>query len=1199
MNNKKVSLWKKIGAMSMALLVAVAIAATAAVNSGDARLDGLVIKVDGKNIVSDFSKDTYEYNVVLDKNAKMTLSAIPTASDAEVSIAVNGNQYGNHSLASLSGDKNTVVYTVKSGNATKTYTVNISKNGEIGPSPEPTPSGTSLETKYYKTNPGGKRGTNKTINMSFSNGVSSTALSNWTENELIAQGVARDVAQAMKGVHERPIHDSYALYAAYDDDYLYLGVQYVYLIWDIGGEGKQPGESKPYNADMRMMFALDLDPNKSAEGVLVNGNTIWDADGQYNTFDNGADCFLLFSAKPTTGTPGLFLPNADGLFDYNDPNSCVPFEKNSYGYQDGLLPSITSIWGQESFGFDPSVLTGETGFVDLIGEIDPSAHTFYEMKIPLKKLGITKEYIQSTGIGVMSISTFGQGAIGSLPYDPTVYDNVMENYGPDPSSSAEKSDKDVFTYAMARVGGSGVTPPTPTPTKPAVTASPASGKTFSDNVTVSLSVNPAGTAIHYSTSGTASAASPVYTAALKFSETTTLSTYVENANGSHVQTFTYTKTAAPAPEPTGDYVYLKNTSNWSNPTVWAWVSDAENCTAKGAWPGDAMTKQSDGSWMWKVPEGKSVPTKIIFSNNGSSQTSDLDYQNGKTYDSSGNIVEPVGPQKPTISVSPNGGKVKGSTTITISIDQSPTNISGSFNGKTLNLQAGSNSVSVSGYLNDGATGSLSVTATNAVGTSSYTQSFTRDDSTPVVTLTGDHRELSIYQIMVASFQHGQGGASGYSQMWGPDGHTKNGNLRGIINALEYIKSLGMNAIWMTPVFDSSNTTFSGGEKIKATGYYCSDYFNIDPKFGTKAEFKELVDKAHSLGMYVILDGVFGHHGAMGQTLTSPKGNKCWGASSLSIPNVRGDGAGNIKFPDALEYFKEVVRYWMDEYGVDGWRLDQCYQVYQNGHNYWKELREEVESVARERKNRGEQWGTLGYMVGEDWTGAGSISTTRGDGLRSVFDFDGKENLSGPMGSPNGAGLGYGVSSIEWTYGSPSARGYESNVLPNLFLTNHDGYRVGDHFDGSDRYEQLMTRHAALAAYSGPCTVYYGDEFGDQSKHTSGGAPDNISRTSGHITPNNDNERRLMEYISKAFNARAANPALWRGTCSFKKDNANDCKVLEVTKTDAETGNKVVVIFSAKDTNWSIAGSGIDLINGSSVSGSVNVKAWVPAFIKMN
>ncbi len=193
-----------------------------------------------------------------------------------------------------------------------------------------------------------------------------------------------------------------------------------------------------------------------------------------------------------------------------------------------------------------------------------------------------------------------------------------------------------------------VPPVPPTPQKPVVTASPNEGN-FSESVTVALSVNPAGVPIHYSTSGTATASSPVYSSPLTFTSTTTLSTYVENTAGSNTQNFTYTKSDVPVAE---NYVMLKNTSNWSTPTVWAW-NDSENCTnaGKGNWPGDKMTREGD-YWKWEVPQGKSMPTQIIFSNNGSNQTSDLIYVNRQTYDCNGNKVEDSSPKGSSNTVSP-------------------------------------------------------------------------------------------------------------------------------------------------------------------------------------------------------------------------------------------------------------------------------------------------------------------------------------------------------------------------------------------------------------------------------------------------------------------------------------------------------------------------------------------------------------------
>ena len=732
------------------------------------------------------------------------------------------------------------------------------------------------------------------------------------------------------------------------------------------------------------------------------------------------------------------------------------------------------------------------------------------------------------------------------------------------------------------------TPPIPPrPSKPTVTATPANSE-FTDKVTVSLSANPAGLPIHYSVSGTASAASPVYSAPLTFNETTTLSTYIENESGSNIQNFTYTKknVIIDPVEPEDEYyIYFDDTSK-QNVSVWAWGTGDVNCTASGEWPGDPMTLKN-GKYYWSMPVGKPVPTNIIISWGSHSDDEraggqDLAFVNKHTYkaDGSHSLIS-YGPQKPVISISPAEGKVKGSANIVVTIENSATSINGSFNGKALSLSNGVNNISVAGYLNEGQSGNMTVTASNSVGSTTVNTSFTRDDTTPVVSLTGDWRELSIYQIMVASFQHGDGGATGYSDMWGPSGHRKNGNLRGIINSLDYIKELGMNAIWMTPIFDS--TDGQGGEKLQATGYFCTNYFKVDPKFGTEAEFDELIREAHDRGIYVILDGVFGHHG--GVTAPSPNGKTI--QTQANTPNVRGTEAGNIVFPGSLEYFKEVIRYWMER-GVDGWRLDQCYQAYQGGHNYWKELRAEAEKVAAERKARGEQWGTLAYMVGEDWTSAGNITTTQQDGLKSVMDFDGKDRFVW-MNDMATAG--------SFLASDAAARGYrDAGVNPTLFLSNHDTDRIGDYVDVNSNPKGLMARHAAVAAYSGPTCTYYGDEIGDKSgKATGNGNPDNWARTSGRLSGFTANEQMVHDYVAKVFKARAENPALWRGTVERRTQGNMEI----ITKTDAQTGNKVMVIFSPSDANISIGGSGIDLLTGNNVSGNVSVSAWVPAFIKLN
>lgn len=331
---------------------------------------------------------------------------------------------------------------------TYTYTFGVT------PIPGPTPvNGDNLITDYYSVNPNGQVGTaNKSISLPATNSCTETnALKNWDASDLIAQGVARDVCMAFKGVHERPVIDSYSIYAAWDNENLYLGVQTVYTVWDIGGEGKQPGESKPHNMDGRLVWGFDLDPNKKFDGYINGTYAIWNKEGDPGIkFDNGVDAMWVGSTKPGNGNPGFFTPTPEGHASYDAPYLKASTVK--YGYANGLLPSITEIWGYGDFSYDPELLKGNSGFVDLSGEIDKSAHTFYEFAFPFSLLGIDRNYLENTGIGVQFIDVYGSSGVGGTPYDPAFFDNAKDSYSMDPSSSKEKEDEDILTYSPARVG---------------------------------------------------------------------------------------------------------------------------------------------------------------------------------------------------------------------------------------------------------------------------------------------------------------------------------------------------------------------------------------------------------------------------------------------------------------------------------------------------------------------------------------------------------------------------------------------------------------------------------------------------------------------------------------------------------------------------------------------------------------------------
>ena len=98
-----------------------------------------------------------------------------------------------------------------------------------------------------------------------------------------------------------------------------------------------------------------------------------------------------------------------------------------------------------------------------------------------------------------------------------------------------------------------------------------------------------------------------------------------------------------------------------------------------------------------------------------------------------------------------------------------------------------------------------------------------------------YREMAVYQIWTRSFCDGNG-----------DGI---GDLYGVLQKLDYIKSLGVNAIWFSPIYPSPNADF---------GYDISDYTDIHPDYGNLEVFKEVLDRAHGMGLRVFMDLVVNH-----------------------------------------------------------------------------------------------------------------------------------------------------------------------------------------------------------------------------------------------------------------------------------------------------------------------------------------------------
>lgn len=201
-----------------------------------------------------------------------------------------------------------------------------------------------------------------------------------------------------------------------------------------------------------------------------------------------------------------------------------------------------------------------------------------------------------------------------------------------------------------------------------------------------------------------------------------------------------------------------------------------------------------------------------------------------------------------------------------------------------------------------------------------------------------------------------------------------GNLRGIIEHLDYIKDLGIDVVYLTPIFKSNS----------CHKYDTIDYYQVDPLFGTTEDLKELVQKSHERGMKVVLDAVYNHSGreffAFQDILEKGEKSKYldwyfidelpprgeWG----EIPNFKcfgyygGMPKLNLKNPEVEKYITDVACYWIKECDIDGWRLDVGDEI---SHFFWKNFRKAIKAVKKDMLIIGEIWHYAGdFLEGDEW-----------------------------------------------------------------------------------------------------------------------------------------------------------------------------------------------------------------------------------------
>lgn len=312
-----------------------------------------------------------------------------------------------------------------------------------------------------------------------------------------------------------------------------------------------------------------------------------------------------------------------------------------------------------------------------------------------------------------------------------------------------------------------------------------------------------------------------------------------------------------------------------------------------------------------------------------------------------------------------------------------------------------------------------------------------------------------------------------------------GDLQGVIEHMDYLQDLGINGIYFTPIFTSPSN-----HKYDTTNYY-----EIDPAFGTNELFKSLVVEAHSRGIKIMLDAVFNHCGwfhpfwqDVVKNGSKSKYFECFfidrepvinfEVQEGKLPKINPEEMGKLNYrtfafapympkwntghPLVREHLLGVVRYWTEQFGVDGWRLDVSNEV---SHDFWREFRKSVHEINPDV-----------YILGENWDN--STPWLHGDQFDGVMNYE----LTYPIWNL----LGKKDRVIE----SLDVKGYQNqinqflvsypkNILPNMYnlLDSHDTPRIDFKCDANKF--KIKLAYALEMTFTGSPSIYYGSEVGLQ------------------------------------------------------------------------------------------------------------------------
>ena len=367
-----------------------------------------------------------------------------------------------------------------------------------------------------------------------------------------------------------------------------------------------------------------------------------------------------------------------------------------------------------------------------------------------------------------------------------------------------------------------------------------------------------------------------------------------------------------------------------------------------------------------------------------------------------------------------------------------------------------------------------------------------------------------------------------------------GDLQGVIDHLDYLEDLGINGIYFCPIFAAHSNH----------KYDTIDYFNIDPAFGSKEKFKELVDKAHERGIKIMLDAVFNHMGDFSIQWQDviKNGEKSRFAEwfhinkfPVSYDEISLEQAENLTYevfaktphmpklntanPEVQDYLLEIAKYWIEQFDIDAWRLDVANEI---DHHFWKKFYQETHKL---KPNF--------YVVGEVWHSAQSwLDQAEFDGVMNYPFTDAiidgiilnKINITNMMDALINNLMKY--------------RDQNNQVMLNS-LDTHDTARILTLAKG-DKNKVRQALAFMFMLTGSPC-IYYGDEVGVEGDTD----PDNRR----FFPWGQEKSSRIIQEVKKLVDRRKKNILLQEGRLGFVIARGSHCPALAIVRYD-DQGNSV-------------------------------------------